>query len=196
MIPENTLSQQLDESIKAAREGDLAAFEHIVTTFERPLFGYVSRMISVREDAEDAVQEIFIKVYKKLGTYDAAQSFKTWLYTIATNTVYDFLRARRVKKELLIFDESRVDEDGESVQGGQFETADPSSTYDMIEARFDVAAGLTLVRPAYRTILLLYYKEDLSCEQISAALGIPVGTVKTNLFRARKALKDALGTNY
>lgn len=170
-----------EETIKAAREGDLAAFEGIVTFFEGRLFGYVSRMISNREDAEDIVQDVFIKIYKKIGSYNPEQSFKTWVYAIATNTVYDFLRAKRVKKELLTLDDDVH----------PFETEDPSDTYQILETSLDLELGLAKIKPAYRTIVLLFYKEELSCEQIAEMLTMPVGTVKTNLFRARKALRDA-----
>ena len=183
--------EELDVAIKAAREGDLAAFERIVFFFERPLFGYVSRMISVREDAEDIVQECFIKMYKKLSTYNPDQSFKTWVYAIATNTVYDFLRSKRVKKESLTLDAHEADSDS-----GQNETKDLSDTYEIIEREMDISRGLVEIKPAYRTVLLLFYKEELSCDAIADMLQIPIGTVKTNLFRARKALKLALGDIY
>ena len=177
--------QNLSEIIKVAREGDLAAFERIVLLFERRVFGFVFRHLNTREDAEDVTQEVFLKVFKKIRSYDPAKSFTTWLFTVAINTVYDHLRRKHVRPELLILD------DAIGCSGG-IETADERDAYTQVENEFDIERALANIKPAYRTVLLLYYRDELSCEEIAVALGIPVGTVKTHLFRARSAAKNAL----
>ncbi len=174
--------QNLNNIIKVAREGDLAAFEQLVTLFERRIFGFAFRHVSNREDAEDITQDIFIKLYKKLGSYDSTQGFTTWLFTIATNTIYDFLRRKRAKPELLIVDDPDA----------PFETKDTHDAYISVEARVDVTEGLAKIKPVYQTVLLLFYRDELSCEEISDVLKIPVGTVKTHLARGRSALKNVL----
>lgn len=168
--------------IKVAREGDLLAFEQIMRLYERRVFGYVMRHVNNREDAEDITQEVFIKLYKKFGSYDPKQTFTTWLFTIATNTIYDFLRHRRGKQDLLTVDDP--------VQ--PFETADARDPYIAVAAAVDVGQALEKIKTVYRTVLLLYYRDELTCEEIAAALKIPVGTVKTHLSRARKSLKEVL----
>lgn len=168
--------------IKVAREGDLYAFEQIMRLYERRIFGYVMRHVNNREDAEDITQEVFIKLYKKFESYNEEQTFTTWLFTIATNTIYDFLRRRRGKQDLLI-----VDDPDQS-----FETADKTDTYKAVEAFVDVEQGLSKIKTTYRTVLLLFYRDELTCEEIADALKIPVGTVKTHLSRARKSLKEVL----
>lgn len=175
--------RELSEIIKVAREGDLASFEQLVKLFERRIFGFIFRHLSSREDAEDVTQEVFIKLYRKIGTYDPEQSFTTWLFTIATHTVYDHLRRRRARPQEVL---SVSDPDG------PLETADPHDAYIPVEASVDVARALERLRPVYQTVLLLYYRDELSCEEIGRVLGVPVGTVKTHLFRARRELKEKL----
>lgn len=176
-------SDELQVVIKVAREGDLASFEQLVKLFERRIFGFVFRHLNSREDAEDVTQEVFIKLYRKIGSYDPAQTFSTWLFTIATNAVYDHLRRRRARpQELLTVDDP----------DGPLETADPRDAYTPVETSVDVSRALERVRPVYQTVLLLYYRDELSCEEIGRVLGVPVGTVKTHLFRARRELKEKL----
>lgn len=174
--------QNLSNLIKVAREGDLAAFERIVGLYERRVYGFVFRHVGNKEDAEDITQEVFIKLYKKFSTYDPAQTFTTWLFTIATNTVYDFFRRKRGKQELLIVDDPEL----------PLETADPRDAYTPVEATIDVESALAKIKQGYRTVLLLFYRDELSCEEIAHVLKMPIGTVKTQLHRARKALKEVL----
>ncbi len=175
-------SKDIVSLVKVAREGDLSAFEQIMRVYERRIFGYVMRHVNNREDAEDITQEVFIKLYKKFDSYDPKQTFTTWLFTIATNTIYDFLRHRRGKQDLLIVDDPDQ----------PLETADSRDAYIAVEASVDVAQGLEKIKTVYRTVLLLYYRDELTCEEIAAALKIPIGTVKTHLSRARKSLKEVL----
>ncbi|MCX6781384.1 MAG: RNA polymerase sigma factor [Candidatus Magasanikbacteria bacterium] len=158
------------------------AFEQLMGLFERRVYGYVFRHVTNREDAEDITQDVFVKVFKKLKTYDGTRSFSTWIFTVATNTVYDFLRARRGKTDLLILDDPE----------GRFETKDPRETYEYIGNKVDVEAALEKIKPTYRTVLLLFYRDELSCEEISQVLNVPVGTIKTHLARGRAALKEVL----
>ncbi len=175
---------ELEKILEVARGGDLLAFEQLLTLFEKQIFRYVVQMVGNGDDAEDLTQEIFIKLYKNLPKYEAGRGFKTWLFTIATNTVYDYLRHKRSigAKEMTIID------DPES----NFETKDEKNTYISIEAGVDVNAALAKIKPAYRNVLLLFYKEELSCEEISETLQVPENTVKTQLRRAREALKMAI----
>lgn len=168
--------------IKVAREGDLYAFEQIMRLYERRIFGYVMRHVNNREDAEDITQEVFIKLFKKFDSYNEEQVFTTWLFTIATNTIYDFLRRRRGKQDLLIVDDPEL----------PLETADKTDAYKAVEAFVDVEQALSKIKTTYRTVLLLFYQDELTCEEIAGVLKIPVGTVKTHLSRARKSLKEVL----
>ncbi len=173
---------QIDpQIIAAAQAGDMRAFERIVATFEQAIFRHVSRFVSHRPDAEDITQEIFFKLYKHLDNIDLQKTFSPWLYTIATHTVYDFLRKKKRSRELLILDNEATPE-----------TIDPNDTYYQIEAKVDINTALSRIKPAYRAILLLFYADGLSYEELGTALSLPRNTVKIHLHRAKKALKDHL----
>lgn len=174
-------NSQFSELLKIAREGDLLAFEQIMRQWERKIFGYVFRMVTNREDAQDLTQEIFVKVYKNIATA-RADGFSAWLYTIATHTVYDFLRKKRGKLELLLINDPER----------PFETFDPFDAYIEVEERLDVEQALQKIQPAYRSALLLFYKDELSLQQVADVLRVPINTVKTHLRRARMALKEHL----
>ncbi|KKU13306.1 MAG: RNA polymerase, sigma-24 subunit, ECF subfamily [Candidatus Magasanikbacteria bacterium GW2011_GWC2_45_8] len=120
--------------------------------------------------------------FKNLHTFDQSKNFKTWAYTIATNTVYDYLRRKHRSRELFIID------DPESA----FETIDEDTAYKEIEDKEVVEKALGSLKPLHQTILMMYYKDELTYEEIASHLRIPLNTVKTHLYRAKRALKDQL----
>lgn len=164
---------------------DLTSIEKIVLQWERKIFAYIFRMVNTREDAQDLTQEVFIKVFKKIHSA-RPDGFSSWIYTIATHTVYDFLRKKRVRPELFIIDDPEK----------PFETPDSFDAYIPIEERLDVEQALQKIKPVYRSALLLFYKDELSLQQMADTLAVPINTVKTHLRRARLALKDALSDSY
>lgn len=183
-MPERIPHDEEITIIKAARAGDGAAFSRLMSVYERPIFNYIYRMVDNRPDSEDLTQEVFIKVFKHLGSYNVDRPFRPWLYTIATRTVYDWLRKRQRRPESLILDDPEA----------HFETIDPVDTYAVIEAKLDLDRGLARLKPIYQTVLLLFYQQQLAYEEIAAVLGVPINTVKTYLHRAKAALR--LSLNY
>lgn len=166
----------------AAQNGNLSAFEEILFSYEKPILNYIYRIVGRREDAEDLTQETFLKLYKSLGTIDPENNFNAWIYKIATNTAYDWLRQKGRKKELFVIDDTY----------SGFETIDSSATYNNIADTSDVELALKKIKPIYRTVLFLFYYEDLDYRQISDILSIPINTVKTHLHRAKQLLKKEL----
>ncbi len=158
---------------------DLVSIEKIMFAWERKIYGYIYRMVNNRDDAADLTQEVFIKVYKRLDSAKPA-TLKPWLYTIATNTVYDFFRKKRGTKESFIISDPEH----------PFETSDPFDAYIPLEERLDVEQALSKIKPEYRTVLLLFYRDQLSLEEMATTLGRPVNTIKTLVRRARIAVKE------
>lgn len=178
--------EELDKSIiKAAKHGDLNAFEQIVFRFEKPLYSYLYRLCSHGPTAEDLVQETFVKIYKHLKKIKLEGNFTSWVFTIATHTAYDYLRKKKHMQELFIIDDPESD----------FETITQEHSYTIVEQLADaetVNQAMEKLKPEYKTVLLLFYKLDLAYETIAKMLGVPIGTVKTYLHRAKKALKNHL----
>jgi RNA polymerase sigma factor (sigma-70 family) len=162
--------------------GDPAAFERIMNHYEPYVLGLLWRMTGDRAKAEDLCQESFIRVLKGLPQFRGESSLKTWVFRIAHNTATDLFRTAKPETEPL--DEG--DFSSSSDKGpGPLEKIEG----EQLRRRIETAIGLLPELP--RTILHLFYWDDLSVAQISAVLKIPEGTVKTHLFRGRKALRES-----
>ncbi|MBX4209440.1 RNA polymerase sigma factor [Candidatus Parcubacteria bacterium] len=174
------------EIIDRAKKGDIFAFEEIISAFEKPLWNYLVRLVGSRDDAEDLIQDTFVKVYKHIKTIDSTKNIKSWIYTIATNTAYDFLRKKKREATVELDDEYETKPDNASYYSVSIE--------DNIEKK-DVAAAIDRLDLLYRGPIILYYKDGFSYEEIADMLSIPINTLKTRLSRAKKQLA-ALLVNY
>lgn len=168
------------ETLEKIKLGDLKAFEEVFSFYEKAIYGYIFSMVGHKENAEDLAQEVFLKLYKNAAKIDAENNFKNWLYKIATNTVYDWLRKKRRGAEMFIIDDEE----------NSFETIDDSSPYISIEDTKDLEAALNKIKPNYRQALLLFYYEGMTYEEIADILAVPLNTAKTHLRRAKEALKN------
>jgi len=124
-----------------------------------------------------------IKLFKNIKNYDETKNFKAWLYKIATNTVYDYLRRKQKNNEFLILDEI-----------SELETNGQDHTYVLVGEEYgaDLENALDKIEPHYKTTILLYYQQGFNYQEIAEILNIPINTVKTHLFRAKQALKKEL----
>ncbi len=138
--------------------------------------------------AEDLTQETLIRVYKNLDRIDPDGNFRAWIYRIATNTVFDWLRKKGKTKEVPLFIDGTNAERSSDVLLNQF----PSYTMADIENKSDVTKALEKINPPYQLVLILFYYHGFSCQEIANILRIPTGTVKTRLYKARQTLKKAL----
>ena len=178
--------EQEAQIVRRVLEGDVNAFEDLVTEHEKGVYAIAQRMTGNAEDAADMAQETFIKAYNSLSSFRGDSKFSVWLYRIATNVCLDFLRSRSRKPTVSL---SVEDDDGEETQ---MDIADESqSPEQLLErglTRDAVRRGLKSLSPEYRQILLLREIQGLSYEEISDVLSLEVGTVKSRIFRARKRL--------
>ena len=172
--------------VRKVLQGDVNAFEKLVTEYEKAVYAIAQRMTGNPEDAADMTQETFIKAYNSLGSFRGDSKFSVWLYRIANNVCLDFLRSRSRKPTVSL---SVEDDEGEE---NQLDVADESQSPELLLerglTRDAVRRGLDTLPPDYKQILLLREIQGLSYEEIASALGIDLGTVKSRIFRARKKL--------
>lgn len=172
--------------VRKVLQGDVNAFEKLVTEYEKAVYAIAQRMTGNPEDAADMTQETFIKAYNSLSSFRGDSKFSVWLYRIANNVCLDFLRSRSRRPTVSL---STEDDDGEETQ---IDIADESQSPELLLesslTRDAVRRGLDSLPPDYKQILLLREIQGLSYEEIAAALGIESGTVKSRIFRARKRL--------
>lgn len=173
---------QTDEQIAVlVQEGQKEAFGVLMDRYERKLFSYARKFLTGQDNIEDVVQEVFIKTYQNIKSFDASQKFSPWIYRIAHNTFVNALR-KKVKSPLRFFDFDTfiahpVYEDTMPVEKEQKRISEV------------IDKGLDKLSPEYREIIILYYIENLSYKEIADVLHIPIGTVSVRLLRAKKALK-------
>ena len=172
--------------VQKVLRGDVNAFEKLVLEYEKNVYNIALRMTGNSEDASDMTQEAFIKAYNSLQSFRGDSKFSVWIYRIATNVCLDFLRSKSRRPTVSL---SVEDNEGEEVQ---LDVADESQSPELLldrqMTRESVRRGLETLTPEYRQILLLREIQGLSYDEISQALGLEVGTVKSRIFRARKKL--------
>ncbi|MBR7073730.1 MAG: sigma-70 family RNA polymerase sigma factor [Oscillospiraceae bacterium] len=172
--------------VRKVLQGDVNAFEKLVTEYEKAVYAIAQRMTGNPEDAADMTQETFIKAYNSLSSFRGDSKFSVWLYRIANNVCLDFLRSKNRRPTVSL---STEDDDGEETQ---LDIADESQSPELLLesslTRDAVRRGLDSLPPDYKQILLLREIQGLSYEEIAAALDIESGTVKSRIFRARKRL--------
>lgn len=172
MVPTNAMSDR--ELVNAALAGDEQAFERLVRTHADAVYGHALRFFGERTAAEDATQEVFVKVFRSLATFDGRSAFSTWLYRITRNVCLDLARAGKHRAVPV----DPIDIEPPTVQ----DFAD-----DVVMSR-TVETAIRALPPEERDALGAVTLFGMSYEQAAEAFSIPVGTVKSRVFRARKTL--------
>jgi RNA polymerase sigma-70 factor (ECF subfamily) len=158
-------------------EGDHAAFEALVERYQRPFFTFAVRVLGNRDEASDAVQAAFVKVYENLGTFDRSHRFFSWAYRILVNECLNVRRGQRLSEPI----------DADLVAKGS-----PHDDVERMERRRQVQAAILQLPIEYRDVIVLHYFNGLAYEDISETLGVPQKTVKSRLYTARQRLAAAL----
>jgi RNA polymerase sigma-70 factor (ECF subfamily) len=168
--------------------GSEAAYRELVTRYATPAVNFVHRFVRDRGLAEDLAQEGFLRVYQRLHTYDPDRKFSSWFFQVLRNITIDYLRVNRVPTASL----DELQEEGNRGASVDRESVSPEQAAEQGELAIAMAAALSRIRPEYRECVVLRYQEGLTHPEIAEILGLPAGTVKTQLHRARKELADIL----
>jgi RNA polymerase sigma-70 factor (ECF subfamily) len=176
------------ELVSAAASGAEASFEELVRRYQRPIVSYVYRMLGEYEASLDVTQEVFIKVYNSLDRYSCDYKFSTWVYRIAHNAAIDHLRRNPVNPQ------SIETETSDGAYQIQIESPHPTPEQERerSEWRTEIEAVVKKLPAAYKELILLRHSRDLSYDEIAEITGLPLGTVKNRLFRAREMMRSLL----
>lgn len=186
----------LDPAIaRRAQRGDEKAFELIVQAASGFVHGLAWRMTYDRDRAADVAQEVFLHLYENLSRYDPSRPFEPWFQRLAVNAAVNACRKRR-RRETSLDGMGRSAGDGAGADERPYEPADPADGPAEVaaerEARLALRAAVRALPPAYAAVVALYYLEERPVKEIAEALGIPEGTVKIRLYRARDVLRAKL----
>lgn len=174
------------ELISKAIAGKEDGFEGLVRRYQRPITSYVFRMLGDYDAALDVTQEVFIKVYNSLSRYSSEYKFSTWLYRIAHNAAIDHIRRNPIAGQSL---ETETEEGAYQLQ---LESPGPTPEQDRerSEWREEINNVVKCLPAAYRDLIALRHGRDLSYDEIAEVTGLPLGTVKNRLFRAREMMRQ------
>ena len=177
-------SEPDDLLVRRASNGDHAAFTELVRRHEGRVYAVAMRMLGREEDALDATQDTLLTVYRKIGQFRGDSAFSTWLHRITINACYDILHKKARQPMLHVVDEDdREHEPGPPVEDHAAAVA----------GGIDAARALQEVPEDFRAVLILADVHDLAYEEIAEILEVPIGTVKSRVYRGRVALARAMG---
>jgi len=187
---------QLDENslVEAAKQGDVAAFNQLVLTYQGLAYNVAYRLLGDGDAAADATQEAFIKAYQRLRQLRGG-AFRSWLLRIVTNTCYDMLR-KQARYPTRSLEPENEDLDSDHLAEWRSAEETPEEVALRHEVGRVVQEGLMTLSPEHRTIIVLSDIEGLNYEEIAQVLNIPLGTVKSRLSRARAHLRDYLRSHH
>lgn len=183
---ETTATEAQARFVSELRSGDERAFEQLVAQYERPIVRFLYRYLGNSEEAKEVCQDVFVKIFRGINSFQNNCSLKTWIYRITLNTVLNEKRRwyQRLKDRFVGLDviaQTKYDS-----------IPDPSMSLTISDRCRSVSLVLRKMRPDHRAILIMRDLEGLSYQEISDALGLALGTVKSRLARARQEMKDAI----
>ena len=177
--------------VQAAIKGDQSAYASLMDRYRESIYYMMLKMVSNTDDADDLTIEAFGKAFNRLEQYSPNYAFSTWLYKIASNNCIDFIRKKRLK--VTSMDSGRKTEDGEVLYfDAKSNTRDPEETVMHKQKMLHMRDLVSKLKPRYRLLVEKRYFEELSYEEISKELNLPLGTVKAQLFRARDFLSTLI----
>jgi RNA polymerase sigma-70 factor (ECF subfamily) len=177
--------------VDRAAQGERAALDELIRKHQARAYQYAFRLTRNPDEASDLVAEAFVRVHRSIQGFQGQSAFTTWLYRILTNCFLD-ARKRAARRQTTSLDDVMRTDDGEMER--QI-ASDEEGPLDVVERGYraeTLAAAIDRLPDAYRTIVVMYHCENLSYEEISESLAVPIGTVKSRLNRARLALRDLL----
>ena len=177
--------------VRAAKAGDISAYEQLVRRYDRNVFRIAQHITHNREDAEDVVQDAFLKAYQNLGQFQGQSKFYTWLVRIAVNEALMRLRRRRPERMVSLDEDVKTEDDSVPREVADW-SPNPEQQYSQAELKDILTRTIQGLPPSFRTVFVLRDVEGLSTEEAAEALDLSIPAVKSRLLRARLQLRERL----
>jgi RNA polymerase sigma-W factor len=182
------LKSEDKELIDRCLEGEERAFGELLDKYKASVYSICCRMVRNRTDAEDLAQEVFIRTFSVLDRYDPSYPFSSWLFRITSNLCIDFLR--REKGSMISLDQPVEGSEGDMQRQLPSNVVKPDREMETREMMAALEEAISILPEHYRIIVILRHQEQMSYEEIAEDLGIPLGTVKARIHRARNMIKS------
>ena len=177
--------------VEAAIKGDQSAYASLMEKYRESIYYTMLKMVNNTDDADDLTIEAFGKAFNRLEQYSPTYAFSTWLFKIASNNCIDYLRKKRIK--VTSMDSGVTNDDGDVLYfDAKSNTPDPEEIIMHDQKVIHMRELVSKLKPRYRVLVEKRYFEELSYEEISEELSLPLGTVKAQLFRARDFLANMM----
>lgn len=185
---DNMNKDDISNVINRVQFGDANAFELILKEYDKKVYMYIYNMVKNKDTAQDLTQDTFIKVYKNIDRFDKSKHFITWLYTIAKNTTFNYLKS---EKKVQLFE---IDENIDSISriSNYSISASPEVLLERKEQTMYVNMMIDELPQKYKVLILLKYVEKLSYKDISERLNVPVSKIESRLYTARQHLMSKM----
>lgn len=194
MVDTSHLSEKAQKDlifVERAIKGDQSAYAFLMERYRESIYFTMLKMVNNTDDADDLTIEAFGKAFNRLEQYSPTYAFSTWLFKIASNNCIDFIRKKRIK--VTSMDSGIKTDDGDALYfDAQSNTMDPEETIMHNQKVLHMRELVSKLKPRYRILVEKRYFEELSYEEISEELDLPLGTVKAQLFRARDFLANMM----
>ncbi len=181
-----------DIYVERCQKGDLHAFDALVTRYRGRIYGLLYNLVRNESDAWDLAQDTFLKAWKALPKFEARSSFFTWIYRIAHNVAYDWLRARKIQSGTEFDDAIGLDDIAAGATTAPREIQSPDEKMAAGELGARINDALAQLSPEHRMVILLKEIDGFSYQEIADKVGCTIGTVMSRLFYARKKLQTLL----
>jgi RNA polymerase sigma-70 factor, ECF subfamily len=169
-------------------EGNESAFEELVKRYLRPVYNFLYQLTNEPSALDDLTQVTFLKVWKNIKKFDPDKSFKTWIFTIAKNTAYDYFK----KKKTIPFSNFIDAEGNNKLDNISEDEILPLEILEKADAAKELESALSKISDQYRLILIMRYKDDLSLQEIAEILNLSFNTIKSQQQRALAALRQVI----
>lgn len=182
--------------VAALENGDQKAYAELLQRYRESVYFMMLKMCNNKDDAEDLTIEAFGRAFKKLDQYSPDFAFSTWLFKIASNNAIDFIRKKKQKYSISLDNKTAGSSDnpefGDHSANIKAQVLDPEESFIRKQKIESVRVLVDSLKPKYREMIELFYFQEMSHDEISKKLGLPIGTIKAQLFRARDLLYTAL----
>ncbi|MBS3818182.1 sigma-70 family RNA polymerase sigma factor [bacterium] len=175
--------------VQKTLDGEKRAFEMIVRRYQKPLFNYIQRMVGNRELALDLTQDIFVKIYSSLDSYRFQYKFRTWMFKIASNSLIDYFRKKRI--DTFSYEQKEKRDSPSTFQIPDDEDS-VVKTFELSNLRKRIEQALEKIPPQMRELFVWRHINEFSYKEIAEIKEMPVGTIKNKVFQAKEMLRRLL----
>lgn len=179
-----------EELVRMVLKGEKELFAELLSRHQKGVFNYILRMIGQYDVAADLSQDVFMKIYCALDKYNGRHKFSTWIFSIASHFTIDYLRKKKIAA--VSYEASHADQKSSLKDRLRSRTISPLEELRNNELRKKIQDSIETLDPEYREVIVLRHLHGFSYEDMSAITGLPLGTIKNRIFRARQDLKEQL----